>query len=250
MPLADAAHDADRRRALDQRGEQAAARLRAVVERDALAGEQQRAVEVVLGERARAEPLGVGGGRLLARAAALLERDEPGDDGEHEQRGDAGEHGAQAALRARRPPRGSRRGTPARARRARGRGPPTSRARRRAARRGRARRGRARARPTRAPRSPRWWCSRRPSASSSSQPRSRGHSRSSASWATSASLVADGHAAARRRAPHSTSAAPGVRSSSASGTAPAHGGAALADAGQPHQDRPRARPARPGRAAP
>ena len=97
-PLSHAAHDADGRRALVQRGEQAAARLRAVVERDALAGEQQRAVEVVLGERARAEPLRVGAGGLVARGAALLEREEPGDDREDEQPGDSGEHGAQAPL--------------------------------------------------------------------------------------------------------------------------------------------------------
>ena len=42
LGLADAADDADRRRALEQRREQVAARLDGVVERDALAGEQQR----------------------------------------------------------------------------------------------------------------------------------------------------------------------------------------------------------------
>ena len=47
----------DRRRAAQQRGQQVAARLQRVVERDALARQQQRAVEVVLDERLRAEAL-------------------------------------------------------------------------------------------------------------------------------------------------------------------------------------------------
>ena len=63
----------------------------------------------------------------------------------------------------------------------------------------------------------RWWCSRRPWASSSSQPRSRGHSRSNASCATSASSLAHGHQPAVRKL-ESTCASPGSRSISASGS--------------------------------
>ena len=65
----------------------------------ALAGEQQRAVEVILGERLGAEALGVRRGRLGAGAAALVERDERGDHGEGQQARDAREHHAQAAVR-------------------------------------------------------------------------------------------------------------------------------------------------------
>ena len=42
-------------------------------------GEQQRAVEAGLGQRLRAEPLGVGRQRLVARVVALDERHDPGD---------------------------------------------------------------------------------------------------------------------------------------------------------------------------
>ena len=69
-----------------------------VVERDALTRQQQRAVQVILDEGARAEPLSVGRDRLLVRCAALLERDDGGDHRQYEQRRDAREHGAQAAL--------------------------------------------------------------------------------------------------------------------------------------------------------
>ena len=96
--LATAAQHADRGRALEQGGAEVAARLHRVVERDGLAGEQHGAVQAGLGEGARAEPLGLGRGRLLARGSALLERDDPGDQRQHEQGGDAGERGAQAAL--------------------------------------------------------------------------------------------------------------------------------------------------------
>ena len=91
---------ADRGRAADERREQVAARLRCVVERDALAGEQQRAVPVVLQQRLGAEPLGLGGDRLLARLAALVQGDETGDDGDDQQRADADEPEAQPPLRA------------------------------------------------------------------------------------------------------------------------------------------------------
>ena len=77
--LAGGAQDADRGRALDQRGEQAAAGLDGVVERYALPGQQQRAVQRGLDQGAGAEPLSVGRGRLFASVATLLESDEAGD---------------------------------------------------------------------------------------------------------------------------------------------------------------------------
>ncbi len=96
--VAVAAHHADRRRALQQRGEQVAARLQRVVERDALAGEQQRAVQIVLGQRLRAEPLRVRGHGLAARVAALVQRDRARDHRHDEERGDARQDHPQAAV--------------------------------------------------------------------------------------------------------------------------------------------------------
>ena len=98
LGLADAPDDADRRRALEQRGEQVAARLHGVAERDALACEQQREVEVIGGERLGAEALRVGGGLAFARLVALVERDDAGDHRQHEQRRDAGEPRPQPPL--------------------------------------------------------------------------------------------------------------------------------------------------------
>jgi hypothetical protein len=54
------AQDADRGRALQQRGEQGAARLRRVLELDALAREQQRVIDVLLGQGHGSEALSVG----------------------------------------------------------------------------------------------------------------------------------------------------------------------------------------------
>ena len=93
--------DADQGRAAQQRPQQVAARPLRSVERDALAGQQQRAVELVVEQGARAEPLRVGGRRLVARAPTLLERDEPGDGRQREQAEHADQRGPQAALRAR-----------------------------------------------------------------------------------------------------------------------------------------------------
>ena len=55
-------------------------------------------VDALVGERLSAQPLGVGDERGVARLAALGERDRTGDDREHEQRGDAGQQRAQAAV--------------------------------------------------------------------------------------------------------------------------------------------------------
>ena len=116
QPVAVAAQHADRRRALEQRRQQAAARLRRVVQRHALAREQQGAVEVVLRERLRPESLRRGHGRLGARIAALVERDQTGDHRDDEQRGHPRQHQAQAALLAPARRAGCRPGTRARSR--------------------------------------------------------------------------------------------------------------------------------------
>ena len=191
----------------------AAKRLRrvcgAVVERDALAREQQRAVAVFSASAPGAEALGVGGGRLLERAAALRERDEPSTTATREAR-DAGQYDAEAACA--RVARGAalvKEG--ALERRAPGRdGRPVE-----CGGESRAAIEFARVAPaashSRAA-TPRWWCRRRPSASSSSQSRSRGHSLSSASWATSASPSADADQPAVSELPEPPP--PGVRSSS------------------------------------
>jgi hypothetical protein len=89
---------AHRRGALEQGGEQVSASLERVVQRQALAGEQQRTVEVVLRERLGAEALRRRRRRLGARVAALVQRDRTGDHGEGQKRGDTREHHAQAAL--------------------------------------------------------------------------------------------------------------------------------------------------------
>jgi hypothetical protein len=95
-----AADHADRGGALEQRGEEVAAGLHRVVECHALARQQHPAVQARVRERLGAEPLRRGRGRLGARVAALVERHEAGDHGEHEQGADAAEHHPQPALRA------------------------------------------------------------------------------------------------------------------------------------------------------
>ena len=121
-PCRDARY-ADGGRAAQQRGQQVAARRDRVLERDALARQQQRAVEVLLDERLRPEAPRVGGARLVARLAALLEEERAGARGERQQREHGAQQRAQAPVRA--PgaprlglalPRGWRRGTRARRR--------------------------------------------------------------------------------------------------------------------------------------
>ena len=94
------ANDADRGRAPEQGAEQVPARPHRVVERHALAGEQERAIELLVEQRARSESLGLGRGRLRAGVSSLLKCDRARDDREDEQRADTGEDGAQPALRA------------------------------------------------------------------------------------------------------------------------------------------------------
>ena len=96
-PFAVGAEDPDRGGALEQGGEQVAAGLRRVVERDALARQQQRAIEVGLDEGARAQAQCIGGRGLVACVAPLRERDETGDHRQREQCRDPGERGPQAA---------------------------------------------------------------------------------------------------------------------------------------------------------
>ena len=62
-------------RAAKQRREQVAARPGRLLERDPGAREQQRAVEAVLGQRLRAEALGVGGQRGVAGGVSLVQRE-------------------------------------------------------------------------------------------------------------------------------------------------------------------------------
>ena len=113
--VAAAVHDPDRRRRAQEVGEQVAAGLRRVVDRDRLAGEQEREVEVLLDERLRAEALGELGGLRVARLAALDDGEDPARDGRREQDRDPGEQRAQAPVGApdaswspARRPRGSR----------------------------------------------------------------------------------------------------------------------------------------------
>ena len=61
---------------VQQGGEQVAAGLQSVVDRDRLAGEEQREVEVVLDERLGAEPLRELCRLRVARLAALVERED------------------------------------------------------------------------------------------------------------------------------------------------------------------------------
>ena len=86
---------AGRRRSV---GEQVAAGLRRVVDRDRLAGEQEREVEVLLDERLGAEALDELGRLRVARLAALDDGEDPARDGRDEQDGDADEQTAQAAV--------------------------------------------------------------------------------------------------------------------------------------------------------
>ena len=93
-------HDPDRRARPQQVGEQIAACLRRVVDRNRLAGEQERPVEVLLDERLGTEALGELGRLRVACLAAL-------DDGEHasrERRGqqdrDPGQQRAKTPVRA------------------------------------------------------------------------------------------------------------------------------------------------------
>ena len=110
-----AVHDPDRRRRAQEVGEQVAAGLRRVVDRDRLAGEQEREVEVLLDERLRAEALGELGRLRVARLAALDDGEDPAGDGRRQQDRDPGEQrragagwcAGRASSPARRP-RGSR----------------------------------------------------------------------------------------------------------------------------------------------
>ena len=80
--------------------EQIAPGLRRAVDRDRLAGEQERAVEVILDERLGAEALGELRGLRVARLAALDDGEDPARDGRRQQDRDPGEQDAQAPVRA------------------------------------------------------------------------------------------------------------------------------------------------------
>ena len=96
-----AVHDPDRAVGDAQEvGEQVAAGLRRVVDRDRLAGEQEREVEVLLDERLGAEALGELGRLRVARLAALDDGEDPAREGRREQDRDPGEQHAKAPVRA------------------------------------------------------------------------------------------------------------------------------------------------------
>ena len=93
-------HDPDRPASAQKGGEEVAAGLGRVVDRDRLAGEQEREVEVLLDERLRAEALGELGRLGVARLAALDDGEDAAGDGRGEQDGDAGEQRAEPPVRA------------------------------------------------------------------------------------------------------------------------------------------------------
>ncbi len=91
-------HDPDRSGAAPERGEQVAAGLRRVVDRDRLAGEQEREVEVLLDERLRAEALDELGRLRVAGFTALDGGEDPAGDGRRQQHRDPDEQAAQAPV--------------------------------------------------------------------------------------------------------------------------------------------------------
>ena len=96
--VAIAAQHADRGGTAQQRREQVAARGRRVDHVDCLAREQQLAVKGRLGQRLHVEHLRRGGALPRACAGALVQRDDAGDDGGHEQQRHAGQDRAQPAV--------------------------------------------------------------------------------------------------------------------------------------------------------
>ena len=74
-------HDSDGSRGAPERREQVAARLRRIVDRDRLAGEQEREVQVLLHKRLGAEPLGELGRLRVSGLAALSDGKHPARDG-------------------------------------------------------------------------------------------------------------------------------------------------------------------------
>ena len=99
QPVALAPGHADCGGAAQQRGEQVPARLRRALDRLALAGEQQRAVELLRHQRLRAEALGLRAARLVAGRAALLEEQRAGEQRDPEHGADAREQQAQSPIR-------------------------------------------------------------------------------------------------------------------------------------------------------
>ena len=91
-------HDPDRSGAAPECGEQVAAGLRRVVDRDRLAREQEREVEVLLDERLGAEALDELGRLRVARLAALDDGEDPAGDGGYQQDRNPDEQAAQAAV--------------------------------------------------------------------------------------------------------------------------------------------------------
>ena len=97
--VAAAVHDPDRSGRAQELGQQVAASLRRVVDRDRLAGEQKRTVEILLDERLGAKPLGELGRLRVARVAALDDREHPAGERRRQQDPDTGEQPAKAPVR-------------------------------------------------------------------------------------------------------------------------------------------------------
>ena len=93
-----AVHDADRRGAALERRQQVAAGLRRAGDRDCLAGEQEREVEMLLDERLGAEPLHELRGFRVAGLAALDRGEDPAGDGRGQQDGHPDEKDPEATV--------------------------------------------------------------------------------------------------------------------------------------------------------
>jgi hypothetical protein len=77
-------HDGDRRGISQQRREEIPAGHGRIVERDALPGHEKRALEGAVGQRLRADLLGLSCSRCRPRSAALMQRCQSAGDGEGE----------------------------------------------------------------------------------------------------------------------------------------------------------------------
>ena len=95
---AGAVHDPDRSGAASEGGEQVAAGLRRVFDRDRLACEEERQVEVFLDERLSPEALDELGRLRVSRFTALDDREDPAGDGRRQHDRHPGEQHAQAAV--------------------------------------------------------------------------------------------------------------------------------------------------------
>jgi hypothetical protein len=92
------AHDSGGGRVAQQRGQQVAAAFERVVEGDGLPGQQDRAVDLVLGLGQRPKAPGVGDQRLAFGPAPQGQRQRAGHQGQHQHHGQAGDQLTQPAA--------------------------------------------------------------------------------------------------------------------------------------------------------